>query len=473
MDLENALLSRDADPIIIRILQQFVLNLRPNTRNTSADQITSTVAGLLAEYAKPPARSIFWRDDLKTNEDPFDGIQGTIFEQDWDFKLKVLRQLVELQLEHNADIKNTIDLAWGVQHNKHKKKEAQDLPPDPTDPKSKPRLQLVPIGQDMQRKRYWVVDDSPRIYVSTNPWKMAATFESVASTREDYIATIEGIKAAGPSTDGKSSGKHTKVEQNHLALVKALEDRIEAIDHEINRVAKVRRKLEQRALLQAQAEVRTTRTRRQTRKPDYVYNDFANSEDEGEGGDEYAFQEDEDYDEPMEQDEFGQRPGRVAGRRSARNASGRPNEADNWSQWRGERRSSRLGAPPEMQLDEQPPTKRARTEESTASASSDFGQSSGSVRGDSISSTAIKHSAAAIKPGEIPLERVQGKKGSKFWFYAVEPIPGQTGAPAANGASASEANGHSNNGHAANGHVGPPDKDDAEESKTTPDSMTF
>ena len=70
----------------------------------------------------------------------------------------MLRQLVELQLEHNADIKNTIDLAWGVQHNKHKKKEAQDLPPDPTDPKSKPRLQLVPIGQDMQRKRYWVVD---------------------------------------------------------------------------------------------------------------------------------------------------------------------------------------------------------------------------------------------------------------------------------------------------------------------------
>ena len=63
---------------------------------------------------------------------------------------------------------------------------------------------------------------------------MAATFESVASTREDYIATIEGIKAAGPSNDVKSSGKHTKVEQNHLALVKALEDRIEAIDHEIN-----------------------------------------------------------------------------------------------------------------------------------------------------------------------------------------------------------------------------------------------
>lgn len=69
-----------------------------------------------------------------------------------------MRQLVELQLEHNADIKNSIDLAWGVQHNKHRKKEFQDPPPDPSDPMSKENLQLIPIGQDTQRKRYWVVD---------------------------------------------------------------------------------------------------------------------------------------------------------------------------------------------------------------------------------------------------------------------------------------------------------------------------
>jgi len=231
----------------------------------------------------------------------------------------------------------------------------------------------------------------------------------------------------------------------------------------------VRKKIEQRALLQAQAEVRSTRTRRQTRKPDYVYNDYANSEDEGEGGDEYTFQEDEDYDEPME-DEFGQKS-RVPGRRSARNASGRSNEADNWSQWRGERRSSRLGAPPETQLDEQPPAKRARTEESTAS--SDYGPSSSSTRGESTSSTINKRSAAAIKPGEIPLERVQGKKGSKFWFYAVEPIPGHTVTPAPNGASSSEINGHISNSHTGNGHVGPPDKleGEGEDKKTTPDPM--
>jgi len=149
-------------------------------RLRSADQITPTVASLLAEYFKTSERTVFWNDDLKLNVDPFDGIQGNFFMQDWDFKvrpiylfrrvyprlipsistiqLKVLRQLVELQLEHNAEIKNTIDLAWGVQHNKHKKREAQDVPPDPSDPKSKQNLQLNPIGQDTQRKRYWVVD---------------------------------------------------------------------------------------------------------------------------------------------------------------------------------------------------------------------------------------------------------------------------------------------------------------------------
>lgn len=81
----------------------------------------------------------------------------------------MLRQLVELQLEHNAEIKNTIDLAWGVQHNKHKKREAQDVPPDPSDPKSKQKLQLNPIGQDIQRKRYWVVDGPCIFFQYSNP----------------------------------------------------------------------------------------------------------------------------------------------------------------------------------------------------------------------------------------------------------------------------------------------------------------
>ena len=74
------------------------------------------------------------------------------------FQLKILRQLVELQLCHNAEIKAIIDRAWGVSQNKHKKKDASTAPPDPSDPKSQERLQLVPIGQDLRRTRYWVAD---------------------------------------------------------------------------------------------------------------------------------------------------------------------------------------------------------------------------------------------------------------------------------------------------------------------------
>ena len=44
------------------------------------------------------------------------------------------------------------------------------------------------------------------------------------------------------------------------------------------RVAKVKKKIEQRKNLLAQAEIRETRTRRQTQKPDYVYADQYDSE---------------------------------------------------------------------------------------------------------------------------------------------------------------------------------------------------
>lgn len=37
--------------------------------------------------------------------------------------------------------------------------------------------------------------------------------------------------------------------------------------------------------------------------------------------------------------------------------------------------------------------------------------------------------AAAMKPSEIPMEQVNGKKKSKFWYYAVEPIAGPARSP--------------------------------------------
>lgn len=432
MDFETALLSKEPNPILTQLLGQFILNLKPHTRNLSTDQISSTVASVLSEYFKSSERTIFWDEDLRANVDPFEGLDSGFFATDWDFKLKILRQLVELQLSHSSDIKATIDRAWGVVHNKHKKKDAATAPPSPDDPKSQERLQLTPIGQDSHRKRFWIADDSPRIYVSTNPWKTTATFQTISSTREEYVAVIENLKATAPP-ELKKKQKRSKLEQAHLALIATLENRIETIDAELVRVQKVQKKLEQRRLLLAQAEIRETRTRRKTQKPDYVYENDFDSEDDA---DEYRYQEEEVNDEEFDDEDFlnfregthGTKRRRIVSdgrRRSTRtavvNGNGkREGSSDSWS-WRGERRSSRLGAPLDHQFDVEPPHKRARTEESTTSATS----LEVPITNGSTSHLKIKVSgAAALKPTEVAMEEIAGKKRSKFWVYAVEPIPG-------------------------------------------------
>ncbi|CAA7265919.1 unnamed protein product [Cyclocybe aegerita] len=438
MDLEDALMSKEPNSILSQVLANFIVNLKPQTRNLSTDQISTTVASVLAEYCKSSERTIFWNEDLKANIDPFEGLEGGFFTTDWDFKLKILRQLVELQLCHAPEIKATIDRAWGVQHNKHKKP-APLAPLDPSDPKSQESLQLQPIGQDCSRKRFWVADDSPRIYVSTNPWKTTATFQSISTTREEYVAIVENLKAATPP-EPKKGQKRSKLEQSHLLLIEALENRLEAIDAELVRVQKVRKKIEQKRLLLAQAEIRQTRTRRRTKRPDYVYGNDLDSEDDG--ADEYTYQEegqDEDEQDYMNGGARRGRSGAVATRRSTRtsaiNANGKRDGSSDSGIWRGERRSTRLGGP-DYSLDVEPSRKRARTEESTSSAQS----TEQSLPPDNVgvaNGVRVKTSgAAALKPTEVALEQIAGKKKSKYWVYAVEPIPGaaeSTPSPSTNG----------------------------------------
>jgi hypothetical protein len=86
-----------------------------------------------------------------------------------------------------------------------------------------------------------------------------------------------------------------------------------------------------------------------------------------------------------------------------------------------------------MQLDIEPSPKRARTEESTASThSADIitpGTTNGISHGTSNGLKIKISGAAALKPTEIALEQIAGKKRSKFWVYAVEPIPGSAPTP--------------------------------------------
>lgn len=123
-------------------------------------------------------------------------------------------------------------------------------------------------------------------------------------------------------------------------------------------------------------------------------------------------------------------------RRSARTAAvsdgtKRPAaESEPWTQWRGERRSARLGAPPEDHIDE-PPSKRARTEDtlSVKSGVSDVVIDS-PVDLPAEEPLPVKHSgAAAIKSSEVAMEQIAGRKKSRFWYYAVEPAPASPAVP--------------------------------------------
>ncbi|KAI0756829.1 hypothetical protein C8Q80DRAFT_1130715 [Daedaleopsis nitida] len=422
MDFEDALLTPEPNLIMTQILSRFVLNLRPGTRNLSSDVISSTVAGVLQEYFKTSERTVFWDDSLRANVDPFQDMPEGFFVANWDLKLKILRQLVELQLCHSQEIKAIIDRAWGVVHNKHKKAESSTQPPPPGDPNSQERLQLVPLGQDRERKRYWVVDDSPRVYLSTNPWKITATFQTIASSRDEYTAILEKIRETAPP-EPKAGERRPKLETAHLALLRALEDRTEIIDNELARIQRAQKKIQQRNMLIASAELRETRTRRRTTRPDYAYMNHPESEGEA---DEYTYhpqeEEDDEYEDNTEFDDFGDpiaRRGAAGARRSTRTNGTRP--GDDWSDWKGERRSTRLGAPADTQLDP-PPPKRARTDDSAVSGNSgDVAPANGKAG----SGLKIKiNGAAAVKPSETAVEAVAGKKKSKFWYYAVEPVLG-------------------------------------------------
>ena len=146
-----------------------------------------------------------------------------------------------------------------------------------------------------------------------------------------------------------------------------------------------------------------------------------------EDGDEYKQEEDDDDLDAGYGKSRGSRRGAATEgtRRSARTtstskANGKRTAPDDWTQWRGERRSTRLGAPGTTQdLPSVPEPKRAKTDESSVSAYSDGHSSKGT--GPS------KDSAAALKPSEFATEQVNGRKKSKFWYYAVEPVPVSNG----------------------------------------------
>jgi hypothetical protein len=72
-----------------------------------------------------------------------------------------------------------------------------------------------------------ICSDSPRVYLSTNPWKVTSTIQTVSSTRDEYVALIDKLKASA------SKKPKLKTEIAHQNLISVLEGRIEVIDKEL------------------------------------------------------------------------------------------------------------------------------------------------------------------------------------------------------------------------------------------------
>ena len=86
---------------------------------------------------------------------------------------------MELQLSHSSEIKKMIDTAWRVARAPPKKKDpanGSDNGPQLED------LQLLPIGQDLKRKRYWVVDGEYLVRTRSRRF-FSALFTNVDSCR--------------------------------------------------------------------------------------------------------------------------------------------------------------------------------------------------------------------------------------------------------------------------------------------------
>lgn len=308
--------------------------------------------------------------------------------------------------------------------------------------------------------------------MSSNPWKVTASFTKIASTKEEYLKIIEDLKENAPPPV-KEGERRQKSDVAHMNLIKLLESRIEAVDAEIQvcmtayqvifngqitfqRVAKARKKFLQKQVAAAQVaemSLRGTRTRRAAFKPDYVYfngeevggvryaspaylslfyqdedeEDFNDDAYEDRMDDEADFINDDPLSDVDEEDYMGgyartrrsRRAAATAGterRRSTRSAVVNAN-GNRTTEWHGERRSARLGGQVDQPPDS-PPAKRRRMTESTAS----------SLHEDQMD-VDVDPPKTALRPTEIALPQVAGKRKSKYWFYAVEPNPNAISTP--------------------------------------------
>ena len=62
----------------------------------SSDVISASITSLIQEHIKGSERGVFWNEELKTNEDPLQGIEKGFWGAPWDLKVQTYAFLLEL-----------------------------------------------------------------------------------------------------------------------------------------------------------------------------------------------------------------------------------------------------------------------------------------------------------------------------------------------------------------------------------------
>ncbi|KAG8906743.1 hypothetical protein FRB99_006234 [Tulasnella sp. 403] len=233
MGFEEALLAPGFNQILFDTLVKFLHMLRPERQEfTTPDNVDTLLKSILVQFCKSKERTVWWDDNVKANIHPFVDTPPDFFALSWQDRLAILRQLVDWQLTHSS-VKDVIDVAWEVKYQRKKKKTNKTLaaefaPPDADDPMSLVNLRMIPIGQDTWRVRYWMIDDSPRVWTSPNPWRMNCPVTAASSNRDEFNNFVEQIKTSVPPPP--PHGKRPKYQLAHHELISVLESKSSALD---------------------------------------------------------------------------------------------------------------------------------------------------------------------------------------------------------------------------------------------------
>ncbi|WOO76837.1 uncharacterized protein LOC62_01G000452 [Vanrija pseudolonga] len=427
------------DDVLEGVLVRFLANLKPGLRNLDCTNIQSHLSNYISDMLLNSSEFTVWDRPWPPNEearggccnpseerlelgrlrylgeDPKDRVLrnplkqmeargGGLFELDWHERARLLRQLVDWQLTHSEVIRAIIK-----EH-------------EPTSKRSgelDAAIKTEPIGLDRGKSRIWSLDSSARLYKSGNPFKRPCPFVAITTTRAELQEQQAVHAAHGESKPEKPAGTGPKgklkpsellayrrqvkgVEDEAKLATWLAEDLIPRAEKEELRVQRARTRIVSTLRAMQQAELRSTRTRRSTKKVDYTY-------DSVDVGLRLSF----DLLTGQEDDE----PPRRGGRRGAAEASfGGYEPSKARPVIPGERRSARV-------------SRRAEIEEDEYDDAGEGGEGSGSV-------SAPPSPPAAPQPMIVEVVPPPGVKKVKGYTWVEEVVPvGETGGPVANGSS--------------------------------------